>query len=118
MYYVERGRKYKNIKKDYGGHLYDSRREAEFAHQLDLLKRCTDIHRRVESWERQVKIDLKANGIHICNYYVDFLVRYADGSEELIEVKGFETDVWKLKVKIMEATYLHDNPHISYKVVK
>lgn len=118
MYYQEYGRKYRNIRKDYGGYLYDSKREAEYAHQLDLLKKATDPHKRVESWERQYKLDLRANGIHICNYYVDFLVRYADGRTELHEVKGMENATWRLKVKIMEATYLVEHPEIEYKVIK
>jgi hypothetical protein len=40
---------------------------------------------RVDSWERQIKFPLVVNGIKICDYVVDFLVRYADGRKELVE---------------------------------
>lgn len=118
MYYQEYGRKYRNVRKDYNGYIYDSKREAEYAHQLDLLKKAKDPKVRVKNWERQYKLDLRINDRHICNYYVDFRVEYEDGSIELVEVKGFETDTWKLKVKIMEATYLVEHPEITYKVIK
>jgi hypothetical protein len=36
---------------------------------------------------------------------VDFVVTHADGHEEWIEVKGFETPIWKLKKKLFEACY-------------
>jgi len=114
MYYESYGRKYKNVKQTYDGYHYDSKLEAMYAKELDLRIKAKDI----KSWDRQVKLDLRANDIHICNYFVDFKVFHNDGSEELVEVKGYPTALWKLKVKIMEATYLHANPHITYTVVK
>jgi hypothetical protein len=58
------------------------------------------------------------NGFHIANYYCDFLATFADDHQELIEVKGFETEIYRLKRKILEATYLHDHPEITYVVIK
>ena len=114
VYYVERQNKYRNIKKTYDGYTYDSMKEANYAFELDLRKKAGEI----KDWERQYKLDLRANGIHICNYYVDFKVEYPDGSIQLVEIKGFISPVWQLKVKIMEATYLHDHPEVEYLVVK
>jgi len=113
MYYVERGNKYKNVNKLYNGYMYMSKAEAEYAFELDCRVKAKEIIK----WDRQVKLDLRANDIHICNYYVDFKAWLADGGIELIEVKGFETAVWKLKVKIMEATYLKEHPEMIYKVI-
>ena len=118
MYYQEYGRKYKNVNKEYGGHTYHSKREAEYAHQLDLLKKARDKYVKVDKWERQHKIDIRVHGVHICNYYVDFKVWFADGRIEIHEVKGFATDTWKLKWKLTEAIFATEHPEIGLKVIK
>lgn len=55
--------------------------------------------------EYQVKYPIEINGKHICNYYADFKVTYADGRVEVVDVKGFITDVYSLKKKMVEAYY-------------
>ena len=87
-----------------------SKKEAQYAYELDLRVKAKDI----KSWERQVKIDICVNGIHICNYYMDFVITHNDGSEEYVEVKGFATDVWILKAKLFRATY----PDRKYTVIR
>lgn len=47
------------------------------------------------------------------NYVADFRVKYADGREEIIDVKGMETPVFKLKRKLFEAKY----PALTLKVI-
>jgi predicted nuclease of restriction endonuclease-like RecB superfamily len=71
---------------------------------------------RVESWERQIRFPLHVNGFKICDYVCDFLVRYADGRRELVEVKGFWTPEAKLKRKLFEATFLQDHPELTYRI--
>jgi hypothetical protein len=99
--YFPTSSKYSNIKQTYDGYSYDSKFEAQYAAQLDIL--CKG--KVIKKWERQVKIDLRIKGVHICNYYIDFVVHHPDGIREYVEVKGFETDVWKLKWKMFEALY-------------
>jgi len=118
MYYQQYGKKYKNIRTDYGGYFYASKLEASYARTLDLLKRATDEKQRVANWSRQFKVSFDINGYHITNHYVDFRVEYADGSIELIECKGMETDVWKIKRNLLEALYLHEHPEVTYKIIK
>jgi predicted nuclease of restriction endonuclease-like RecB superfamily len=72
---------------------------------------------RVESWERQIRFPLHVNGAKICDYVCDFLVRYADGRKELVEVKGFWTRDAIIKRKLFEATVLHDYPELTYTIV-
>ena len=72
---------------------------------------------RVESWERQFRIPLIVNNRKVCTYVCDFLVRYADGRKELVEVKGVWTPEAKLKRKLFEAVFLSDHPDIQYVVV-
>lgn len=114
MYRIQRQSKYKNKSAEYGGRKYDSIKEAAYAQELDLRKHAN----LISDWEPQVRISLDANNKHICNYIVDFRVTYPDGQIELVEVKGFATEVWRLKVKIMEATYLMEHPEVEYLVVR
>jgi Protein of unknown function (DUF1064) len=97
--------KYKASKQRYKGSLYDSRKEANYAATLDMLKKATDPRERVKKWDRQVRVPLIVNGKLIANWYCDFEVTYADGRKELHEVKGFDTEVWRLKRKLFEALY-------------
>lgn len=79
----------------------DSKFEAGKAQELRLLVKGGEI----ATFEEQVKIPLEVNGFHICNYYIDFVVKHKDGDTEYIETKGYATDVWKLKWKLFEALY-------------
>lgn len=75
---------------------YDSK--AEYAYACDLLLRKTATNGDVLDWLEQISIKLTA-GI---KYRVDFLVFKRDGSWELVEVKGFETKEWQMKMKLMK----------------
>lgn len=69
--------------------------------ELDLLLRA----KQIKGWKCQVKIPLDVNGYHVCNYYIDFVIEENDGTFTYSEVKGFETEVWRLKWKLFEALY-------------
>jgi hypothetical protein len=89
----------------YAGGLFHSRLEARYAARLDLLRKAKDRHLRVVDVKRQVKMDLSVNGKHIAFWYVDFEVTFGDGRVELHEVKGFDTEVYRLKKKLFDALY-------------
>jgi hypothetical protein len=93
--------KYNNKSSVYNGYTYDSNMEAKYAVKLDLLIKAKE----VKEYERQHKLSLYVDGKLICNYYVDFVVTLPCGKIEYHEVKGFETDVWKLKWKLAQALY-------------
>ena len=97
--------KYKAVKQSYNGYNYDSKLEANYASQLDLLIMAKE----VEKWERQYKISIDVNDVHICNYFIDFKVWFTDGRVEYHEVKGYETEVWKMKWKLSKAIYPDNN---------
>jgi len=136
-----KSKKFKNIRQTYNGITYDSKLEAKYAAELELKMKAHNEHERVKSWERQVKISInvawskggkailtdedqlsiKNRGLrffHICNYFIDFVVTYADDSIEYVEVKGMETDVWKMKWKLTEAIFNIMHPEIELKVIK
>lgn len=93
--------KYKSQKQSYGGRSYHSKKEANYAFELDVRKKLGEIL----EYENQYKIDISINGIHICNYFIDFRVTMADGTYEYHEVKGFETDLWRLKWLLTQAVF-------------
>jgi hypothetical protein len=112
MYYIKR--KWTTARKsEFKGSIYDSNFEASYAKELDQRQKNGEIER----WERQVKIPLEVNGFHICNYYIDFIVYYFDGTIEYVECKGWATEVWKLKWKIFEAKY-SEKPNVRLTVVQ
>lgn len=108
------GNKFHNVRQTYNGYSYMSKLEARYAMELDLRKAAGDI----ADWERQYKIDLTVNGKHIANYYCDFRILHSDGSYELVETKGFETEIYRLKRKLLEAVWLPEHPDHVYTVVK
>lgn len=116
MWYQKRfeKNKYGAISREYNGVLYHSKLEAKYASELDLELK----EKKIKSWRRQVKISLDVYGYHICNYYVDFEVTHNDKTIELVEVKGFPTEVWRLKWKLLEAIYQKEHPEIILTVVK
>lgn len=85
----------------YNGRRYDSKLEASYAMELDWQKKAG----LIKDWEAQRKLDIRVNGEHICNYYIDFVVIRNDGIEEMHEVKGAELPLWKLKYKLAQVIY-------------
>lgn len=113
-YFVKKGNKYNNTPQLYNGNRYDSKKEASYAQELDLRLRAKDI----KEWTRQVKVPLKINGYQITNYYLDFKIIHNDDSVEWIEIKGFETEVWRLKKKLFEALLPEISPGSIYTIIK
>lgn len=111
---VNAGNKFGAVKTEYNGRVYHSKRESEFARGLDLRLQAHDIL----DWEPQVAIRLDVNGQHITKYVMDFVVTHLDGHVELVEVKGFESAVWKLKAKLLKAIYLPEHPTTVFTVVR
>lgn len=106
--------KYGAKKSTYNGYNYDSKFESQIAQDLDLRLKAGDI----AGVEKQVKIDLRAYGAHITNYFIDFLVTHNDGHLEYIEVKGYETDVWKMKWKMLEAKLAEEDKTAEMTLIK
>ena len=93
------GNKFHNKKTTYNGSMFDSKGEASYAEELDWRIKAGEL----KSYERQVKIDLTVNGVHICNYYADFIVTDRHGAKELHEYKGLRLPLFDLKWKLLQA---------------
>lgn len=97
--------KYGNLKTEYNGYVYMSKKEANYAQQLDFQKKAKNVSDRVVSYERQVPFQITMNGVKIAKYLADFKVLYADKHVEIIDVKGVRTNIYTLKKKLVEAQY-------------
>jgi len=106
--------KYHNVSTNYGGHCYQSKLEAKFAQDLDWRLKSGEI----KAWTRQIPIQLEVNGFKICKYIMDFEIVHKDGSLEWVETKGYETEVWKIKWKLLEALLPTINPDVRLTLVK
>ena len=95
-----RGNKYKAVKTEVDGIVFDSKREAARYMELVLMERMGEI----SHLELQPKYDCIVNGRKICTYKADF--RYFDKESSVVEdVKGMKTAVYRLKKKLVEALY-------------
>ncbi len=95
----------------YNGRVYASKAECRFAAELDIQKRCAAI----ADWTAQVPYAIVwPGGRLICQHIVDFEVIENDGRIKVFEVKGWQSEVWRLKRKLFAAMY----PKVEYVVVK
>lgn len=78
---------------EFSGRKYDSKMEAGYAETLEWRKKAGELTEIIP----QFKIDIRINGKHWRNYYIDFKCLRKDGIWEYHEVKGFATEVWKMK---------------------
>lgn len=93
--------KYRSIKTEVDGVVFDSKKEAARWQELILLERAGEI----SNLARQVKFPLEVNGDHICNYFADFCYDDSDGNVIVEDVKGVRTNEYRIKAKLMKALY-------------
>ena len=92
-----------------GGIVFDSKKEGKYYSTLNLLRKARDSKDRVVDIELQKRYDIYINDKRICYYKLDFLVEYADGHIEYVDVKGLRKgaayQIFRLKKKMVEAYY-------------
>ena len=76
---------------------FASRKEAKYYMELKLRQRAGE----VLFFLRQTPIHLPGNTKYVC----DFQVFLSDGSVQFVDVKGVETEVFKLKKRQVEELY-------------
>ena len=101
--------KYNAKKVEIDGIVFDSRAEGRFyEHLLDLMHEGV-----VESFEMQKPYTLldkfphpkTGKTIRAIKYVPDFEVIYTDGRVEVVDVKGMQTDVFRMKCKLFMFRY-------------
>jgi len=99
---TEKRSKYGAIKTEVDGYIFHSRKEAARYQELKFLEAAGEIM----SLKIQVSFPCYVNDVKICYYYADFwYITTADRVEHTEDVKGYKTDVYKLKKKLVEAIY-------------
>ena len=93
--------KYKAIKTEYNGVIYDSKLEAKRAQELDLLEKAGFI----SNLRRQEKFPVEINGKKVFTYIADFVYVNSEGNMVVEDVKGVRTAMFNLKKKCVEAFY-------------
>jgi len=92
--------KYKAKKVKLDGYTFDSKKEAARYGQLKGMLAMGVI----EQLEVHPRYPLEVNGVLICTYVADFRYVVVMGRSMIVEdVKGFRTDVYRLKKKLMKA---------------
>lgn len=81
-------------------HQHQSKLEARYCDRLQLLLKAKEIYH----YTTQMSFELMVEGQHICNHIVDFVVIKKDAAE-IHEIKGYPTEVWKLKKRLFEIMY-------------
>lgn len=92
--------KYGNRKTLVDGVTFASAREAKRYGELKLLQRAGEI----SELSLQPKFELGINGVKVCAYHADFSYK-CKGLVVVEDSKGFETQVFKLKRKLMKAVH-------------
>lgn len=106
--------KYFAKKAEYNGTTYQSGVERDFAFGLDMRLKAGEI----KDIQRQRAIPLFVYGKKITTYIADFIVTHLDGSQEIIETKGFFTPYAKLKWNLFEAIFTKEHPEMKITMVR
>ena len=103
--------KYGATKVRVDGILFDSRAEAEYYEMLKMLQRG----KLIAGFCRQARFVLTPSSDGRGTEYVcDFVIFENDGTFRIVDVKGIETDVFKLKKKAFAEKY----PKLKLEVIK
>lgn len=86
-----------NVRTKRDGFTFDSKKEARYYDELVLRYKAGE----VAFFLCQVPFRLPGG----VTYRVDFVIFETGGTVRFIDVKGFETETFKIKKKIVEATY-------------
>ena len=112
----KRKSKYNNQKTIVDGIKFDSKKEAEYYCQLKLLKQAGEIkdYRLQPRYELQPAFEKNSKKYRAITYIADFAIINNDGTTEVVDIKGVETQAFKIKKKLFEYMY----PELNLKVVK
>lgn len=92
------------------GHIHHSRLEAGHCNIIMTIKNYHG--KKIVSVKTQKQFDHYVDGVRLFCHKPDFFLTFEDGSQMVIESKGFATKEWLRKKKQFEALY----PNIKYEV--
>ncbi|MGG1291397.1 DUF1064 domain-containing protein [Bacillus smithii] len=108
--------KYGSKKVEIDGHVFDSKIEARYYQQLKWLQEHNQIlfFRLQPRYLLQEAFRKNGKAFRKIEYIADFEVHHLDGSIEVIDVKGMETEAFKIKRKLFEKKYPHKLSLVTY----
>jgi hypothetical protein len=101
--------KYHSKKVELDGHVFDSKIEAKYYEQLKWLEANKQIlfFRLQPRFLLQESFKKDGKNFRKIEYVADFEIHHLDGSIEVVDVKGMETEAFKIKRKLFEKKYPH-----------
>lgn len=101
--------KYNSKSVEIDGHTFDSKIEARYYQQLKWLEANKQIlfFRLQPRYLLQEAFEKNGQKFRKIDYLADFEIHHLDGSIEVIDVKGMETETFKIKRKLFEMKYPH-----------
>jgi len=108
--------KYNSQKTEIDGIIFDSKKEAAYYYELKLRRMAGEIT-EVELQPKFVLMEgFEKNGktYRPITYHADFLVTLTDGTQEVIDVKGYKTEKFRIKQKLFERRY----PELNLKLIE
>ena len=94
--------KYRNVKTEYNGILFHSKREKNRYQELVLLEKV----KQIRDIRLQVRYDLDVNGVRIAFYKADFVYWDLIEKREVVEdCKGYPNEKYPMKKKLMKALH-------------
>lgn len=93
--------KYRNVPTVVDGRRYASKREAKRSGELRILERGGII----SDLKEQVSFNLTVGRVLVCKYIADFTYRDRAGTLVVEDAKGVQTDVFRIKAKLMKAVH-------------
>ena len=100
--------KYRNVKVVVDGLKFDSKKEGRRWQDLKLLEKAGEI----SDLQRQVKYPIDINGIHVCNYFADFVYL------ELVEVADKKSGLCKSRLIVEDVKNPYNRKHDSTYILK
>ncbi len=89
--------KFRNKPTEVDGARFQSKKEARYYEQLCLARRSGDLL----FFLRQVPFHLQSG----VRYVVDFVEFWKNGETRFVDIKGFQTQTYKIKKKMVESEY-------------
>lgn len=118
-YRVTYGNKYGAKKTIYNGRRYDSKLEARVAQELDLRMRAGEFTQIEPQYRIKLYVYLPdGKRADLFTYICDFRCQKPDGSYLLVEAKGHETDLYRVKKRILDLVWLPEHLDHDYEVIK
>ena len=92
--------KYRAVATRVDGIKFDSTKEARCWQDMCLQQQAGQI----TELRRQIPFAMVVNGHHVCEYWADFVFK-REGKTVVMDAKGFRTEIFKLKRKLMLACH-------------